>query len=56
MEACRDHPEQYLASYKRPKQYEVAEALPRTGTGKVRRLALPEVLGLDETGEARPGS
>ena len=53
--ACRDHAEQYLAGYKRPKQYEVAEALPRTATGKVRRLALPHVLGLDASGAAGPG-
>ncbi len=34
----------HLAGYKRPKQYVVVDELPRTATGKVRRLALP---GLD---------
>ena len=35
-----------LAGYKRPKQYTTIGALPRTATGKVRRLDLPEALGL----------
>ena len=35
-----------LAGYKRPKQVEVVDDLPRTATGKVQRLRLPEVLGL----------
>jgi long-chain acyl-CoA synthetase len=35
-----------LAGYKRPKQYTRIPALPRTATGKVRRLDLPAVLGL----------
>ncbi len=44
--ALADHAAAHLAGYKRPKQYEVVEALPRTATGKVRRLELPGVLGL----------
>jgi long-chain acyl-CoA synthetase len=35
-----------LAGYKRPKQYTTIGALPRTATGKVRRLDLPAALGL----------
>ena len=46
--ACAGHASTHLAGYKRPKQYEVVEALPRTATGKVRRLALPEVLDCPE--------
>jgi long-chain acyl-CoA synthetase len=46
MAACAEHASSHLAGYKQPKQYEVVEALPRTATGKVRRLALPEVLRL----------
>ena len=42
-----DHAAGHLAGYKRPKQYEVAAALPRTATGKVRRLQLPAELGLE---------
>ncbi|MGO8871724.1 MAG: class I adenylate-forming enzyme family protein [Acidimicrobiales bacterium] len=34
-----------LAGYKRPKLYAVLDALPRTPTGKVRRTAIPELLG-----------
>jgi len=45
--ACRNHAAGHLAGYKRPKRYEVVGALPRTATGKVRRLALPGTLGLD---------
>jgi len=45
--ACADHAVGHLAGYKRPKQYEVVDALPRTSTGKVRRLALAELLGLE---------
>ena len=33
-----------LAGYKRPKQYVVIDALPRTATGKVRRRSIPELL------------
>jgi len=43
--ALADHAATHLAGYKRPKQYAVVDALPRTATGKVRRLALPGVLG-----------
>jgi len=45
--ALAAHASARLAGYKRPKQYAVVGALPRTATGKVRRLALPGVLGLD---------
>jgi acyl-CoA synthetase (AMP-forming)/AMP-acid ligase II len=41
------HAADHLAGYKRPKQYEVVDALPRTTTGKVQRLRLPEMLGLE---------
>ena len=44
--ACAEHASSHLAGYKRPKQYEVVEALPRTATGKVRRLDLPGALRL----------
>ncbi len=44
--AARAHAAERLAGYKRPKQYATAGALPRTATGKVRRLDLPEALGL----------
>jgi len=44
--ALVDHAAAHLAGYKRPKQYEVVDALPRTTTGKVQRLRLPEMLGL----------
>ncbi|HVM40064.1 MAG TPA: AMP-dependent synthetase, partial [Acidimicrobiia bacterium] len=37
---------EHLAPYKCPKDVHLLDALPRTGTGKVRRLALPEVVGL----------
>jgi acyl-coenzyme A synthetase/AMP-(fatty) acid ligase len=33
-----------LAGYKRPKQYVVVDALPRTATGKVQRGLLPELV------------
>ena len=36
-----------LAGYKRPKDYYRLDDLPRTDSGKVRRLAVPGVLGLD---------
>jgi acyl-CoA synthetase (AMP-forming)/AMP-acid ligase II len=46
-----------LAPYKRPKTYFRLEQLPRTSTGKLRRLALPALLGPDRpTGpDARNG-
>ena len=62
--ALADHARGHLAGYKRPKQYTVVSALPRTATGKVRRLALPAVVrpddtapGLDDTapGDRPPG-
>jgi long-chain acyl-CoA synthetase len=42
----RAHVAGRLAPYKRPKTYFVVDDLPRTATGKVRRRALPGVLGL----------
>jgi long-chain acyl-CoA synthetase len=43
--ALSAHAGAHLAGYKRPKEYRVVDALPRTATGKVRRLALPEMVG-----------
>jgi len=45
--AVAEHAATHLAGHKRPKQYEVTAALPRTATGKVRRLQLPGELGLE---------
>ncbi len=42
----RAHSARHLAPYKRPKQYFRVADLPRTATGKLRRSALPEGLGL----------
>ncbi len=39
--AVADHAEARLAAYKRPKQYVVVDALPRTATGKVQRHLIP---------------
>ncbi len=44
VEAARAHAEARLAGYKRPKQYEVVDALPRTATGKLQRSLIPELL------------
>lgn len=41
----RAHAAEHLAPAKRPKDYHRLEALPRTPTGKVRRLDLPGLLG-----------
>jgi long-chain acyl-CoA synthetase len=38
------HAREHLAPAKRPKEYHRVETLPRTPTGKVRRLDLPELL------------
>jgi long-chain acyl-CoA synthetase len=46
--ALRAWAKQRLAPAKRPKLYVTVDDLPRTSTGKVRRLDLPAVLGLDE--------
>jgi len=43
--ALADHAAVHLAGYKRPKEYMVVPRLPRTATGKVRRSALPDLLG-----------
>ena len=45
--ALRRHVADRLAPYKRPKTYFRVDELPRTATGKLRRRALPSVLGLD---------
>ncbi len=45
VEAVAAHAEAHLAAYKRPKQYVVLEALPRTPTGKVQRSLIPGLLG-----------
>jgi long-chain acyl-CoA synthetase len=36
-----------LAGYKRPKNYYPLDALPRTASGKVQRLKIAELLGLE---------
>ena len=41
------HAAAHLAAYKRPKQYVVLDALPRTSTGKLQRNLIP---GLVEPG------
>jgi long-chain acyl-CoA synthetase len=45
IEALRAQGLARLAAYKRPKQYVVVDALPRTSTGKLRRSLIPELLG-----------
>lgn len=45
-EQVADHAKHALAGYKRPKQVFIVEDLPRTITGKVRRTAIAEALGL----------
>lgn len=44
--ALRDHVEQRLAAYKRPKTWYLVDALPHTPTGKLRRSHVAEGLGL----------
>jgi long-chain acyl-CoA synthetase len=46
----KDHVAARLAPYKRPKTFFHVDELPRTSTGKLRRRALPTVLGLDRGG------
>jgi acyl-coenzyme A synthetase/AMP-(fatty) acid ligase len=46
-DALRALARERLSPPKRPKDYVAVEALPMTATGKVRRLALPGLLGLD---------
>lgn len=43
-EALRAHARDHLAAAKRPKDYHRLDALPRTATGKVRRLDLPHLV------------
>jgi long-chain acyl-CoA synthetase len=45
------HARAHLAAYKCPKQVFVVPTLPRTTTGKLRRLALADQLGPDGTGQ-----
>jgi acyl-CoA synthetase (AMP-forming)/AMP-acid ligase II len=42
-----DHARAHLAAYKCPKQVWIVDELPHTSTGKLQRLALPALLGLD---------
>lgn len=44
IEALRSHAREHLAPAKRPKEFHRLDALPRTPTGKVRRLDLPDLL------------
>ena len=46
IEAARAYAADRLAGYKRPKQYVVVEALPRTATGKVQRTLIPGMVDL----------
>ena len=45
--SCARCARERLSPPKRPKEYVAVEALPLTATGKVRRLALPGLLGLE---------
>ncbi len=45
VDALTAHATAHLAGYKRPKQWEVLDELPRTATGKVQRNLLPYALG-----------
>lgn len=47
-DALRDHAHEHLAPAKRPKEYHRLDALPRTPTGKVRRLDLADLVGGSE--------
>ena len=47
VEAVRAHATARLAPYKRPKQYEVLDELPRTATGKVQRGLIPALVERD---------
>ena len=47
--AVSAHAGRHLAAYKRPKEYVVLEALPRTATGKLQRTLIPGLLP-DATG------
>jgi fatty-acyl-CoA synthase len=47
-ETLEDHARENLAPAKRPKAYHRLDALPRTPTGKVRRLDLPDLLEQDD--------
>lgn len=46
LDLLREHARTHLAPAKRPKEYHRVAELPRTSTGKVRRLDLPDLLGL----------
>ena len=49
VDAVSAHADRHLAAYKRPKEYVVLGALPRTATGKVQRTLIPGLLP-DATG------
>jgi len=53
VELLEDHARRHLAPAKRPKEYLRLDTLPRTPTGKVRRLDLPDLLADPPT--RRPG-
>jgi long-chain acyl-CoA synthetase len=53
VEAVRAHGAESLAPYKRPKQVEVVEALPRTATGKVQRRLVPDLVRAARDGPDR---
>ena len=50
VDAVSAHADRHLAAYKRPKEYVVLGALPRTATGKVQRTLIPGLLP-DATGQ-----
>ena len=52
--AATERAEAHLAAYKRPKQYVVVGALPRTATGKLQRNLVPGLLTGPATPEAGP--
>ena len=43
----------HLAAYKRPKEYVVVDALPRTATGKLQRMLIPTLLDDPDPGAGR---
>jgi acyl-coenzyme A synthetase/AMP-(fatty) acid ligase len=51
--ALRRHAEEHLAGYKRPHEYRVVEALPRTRNGKVQRSTLAREFAAAAQGKAR---
>jgi acyl-CoA synthetase (AMP-forming)/AMP-acid ligase II len=51
-DAVIEHARRHLTAYKCPKEVYVLETLPRTGTGKVRRSAIADQLGLGGEGSS----